>query len=181
MREVRRAIPPERRARAGEVITARVLALPAMVRARTVFLFASFGSEVPTEAVADALLSSGRRVLLPFLEGSVMEAAELRAGDEAVDTTYGPKEPPVRTPVDPEDVDVVLVPGLAFDREGYRVGYGGGHYDRYLRRLGRHATRIGIAFQEQLVDRVPREPDDDPVDLVVTDGEIIACWAEDPD
>ena len=80
-------------------------------------------------------------------------------------------------PVDPAVIDVVIVPGSAFDRAGGRIGYGGGFYDGFLRRLRPAAPRIGIGFEAQLVERVPREAHDLCVDLVVTEARTIetAC------
>jgi 5-formyltetrahydrofolate cyclo-ligase len=69
-------------------------------------------------------------------------------------------------------VDLVITPGLAFDRRGHRLGYGGGHYDRYFARLQRSALRVGVGFSIQLVDELPTEPSDRPVDLVVTDAGV---------
>jgi 5-formyltetrahydrofolate cyclo-ligase len=66
-----------------------------------------------------------------------------------------------------------VTPGLAFDRQGRRLGYGGAYYDRYLTRLEPHAVRIGIGFDEQVVEEVPVEPTDEPVDVIVTDGGVI--------
>jgi 5-formyltetrahydrofolate cyclo-ligase len=114
-------------------------------------------------------------LLLPFLETEGMEAAEVLPDDDLLATDYGPREPARRVPVDPAEVDVVIAPGLAFDREGYRLGYGGGHYDRYLARLGRRALRVGIGFEQQLVERVPREPTDERLDLVVTNENVVDC------
>ena len=152
----------------------RLFSLPAIRDARTVLLFYSFGSEIPTGDIIRRLLDEGRRVLLPYMEGSEMRAAELHPDDSPVRTSYGPKEPPDRMPVDPSGVDVVIAPGLAFDRSGHRIGYGGANYDRYLGRLGSGATRVGIAFHVQLLPEVPHGPDDQPVDFVVTDQETIS-------
>jgi 5-formyltetrahydrofolate cyclo-ligase len=102
-----------------------------------------------------------------------MEAAEVLPADGLVPSTYGPKEPAHRVAVEPDAVDVVVAPGLAFDRRGHRLGYGGGHYDRYLRRLGAAALRAGIAFSEQLVEEVPVEARDELLDVLVTDAEVI--------
>ena len=137
-------------------------------------VFYSFGSEVPTSGIIERFLLEGRRVLLPYMEGREMNAAELREGDQLEPTSYGPKEPARRVPVDPAEVDVVITPGMAFDRFGHRVGYGGGNYDRYLSRLGSNATRVGIAFHVQVLPAVPHGSDDQPVDFVVTDQETIA-------
>src|SRR6266508_1552638 len=87
----------------------------------------------------------------------------------------GPKEPFSRVPVDPAEVDTVITPGLAFDTHGYRLGYGGGHYDRYLVRLRQESFRVGIAFHLQLVPSVPHGPEDQPLDFVVTEQETIDC------
>ncbi len=152
----------------------RLFSLTAVQNAATVMVFYSFGSEIPTEHIIRRLLDEGRRVLLPYMEELEMSAAELRPGDSLVPTTYGPKEPSHRVPVDPNEVDAVIAPGLAFDRSGYRLGYGGGNYDRFLARLGRGATRVGIAFHVQVLPSVPHGPGDEPVDFVVTDRETIS-------
>jgi 5-formyltetrahydrofolate cyclo-ligase len=72
-------------------------------------------------------------------------------------------------------VDLVVTPGLAFDRRGYRVGYGGGFYDRYLARLRPNAARTAIGFSFQVVEEVPADPGDERVHLVVTEAETIDC------
>jgi 5-formyltetrahydrofolate cyclo-ligase len=175
MRALRAALPPEERLRLAVAVEERVFALPEMGPARTVLLFYSFGSEVETSEMAKRIHQEEKRLLLPFLEAERMEAAEVLPEDELVPSGYGPREPARRVPVDPSEVDVVIAPGLAFDREGYRLGYGGGHYDRYLSRIGPPALRIGIGFAAQLVDHVPREPADERLDLVVTDTVVVDC------
>jgi 5-formyltetrahydrofolate cyclo-ligase len=173
MRALRAALPPEERLRLATAVEKRVFALPEMAAARTVLLFYSFGSEVETSEMARRVHVEGKRLLLPFLERERMEAAEVLPEDELVPSAYGPREPVRRVAVDPAEVDVVIAPGLAFDRDGYRLGYGGGHYDRYLSRMGGRALRIGIGFAGQLLERVPREPVDERLDLVVTDAMVV--------
>jgi 5-formyltetrahydrofolate cyclo-ligase len=77
--------------------------------------------------------------------------------------------------VDPGEVDVVVTPGLAFDRAGRRLGYGGGHYDRFLDRVEPRALRVGIGFSSQLAEEVPAGPRDRRVQLLVTDAGVIDC------
>jgi 5-formyltetrahydrofolate cyclo-ligase len=178
MRRMRGAISPQERAASAERVMSRLFDVPALQTARTVLSFSSFGSEVPTEWIARRLHDEGRRVLLPFLEGHDIEAAEAPASDSLVATDYGPMEPTERVAVHPSEVDAVLVPALAFDRLGYRVGYGGGLYDRYLARVGTGAVRVGIAFHAQLVPAVPHGVEDEPVDIVVTEVETVDCRAE---
>src|SRR5207302_6795888 len=130
-------------------------------------------TEVPTSGMAERLLASGRRLLLPFLAEGAMEAAEVPPGQSLVSTAYGPKEPAHRVSLDPGEVDVVVAPGLAFDRRGHRLGFGGAHYDRYLAKMSPDATRVGIGFSLQLVDRVPAGPLDERLDLVVTEAGVV--------
>jgi 5-formyltetrahydrofolate cyclo-ligase len=175
MRAVRREMPvEEREARSAQAVS-RLFDLPEMARAGTVLVFYSFGSEISTREAAHRLLASGRRVLLPYLEDGAMHAGQPRPGAELTPTGYGPKEPAERVAIDPAEIDVVVTPGLAFDRRGHRLGYGGGYYDRYLARLGGRPYRVGVGFREQLVEEVPAGPGDERVDAVVTDQETVTC------
>jgi 5-formyltetrahydrofolate cyclo-ligase len=169
MRRLRAAIPPSERARLVDLVEETLFGLQEMRSAGTVLLFYSFGTEVATGGMAARVLGAGKRLLLPFLEEEGdMEAAEVLPGEVLEPSEYGPREPGRRIAVDPEEVDVVVAPGVAFDREGNRLGYGGGYYDRYLARMGHRALRVGVAFSLQLVERIPAEPGDERVDIVVT-------------
>jgi 5-formyltetrahydrofolate cyclo-ligase len=175
MRSVRGAIPSEEREALARQAERRLLGLDEVGAAATVLLFYSFGSEVATQGVGEHLLAQGKRLLLPYLSPQGMEAAEVFPGDSLLPTGYGPREPSRRIPLDPGEVDLVITPGLAFDRRGFRLGYGGGHYDRYLTRVRPDTIRIGLAFSIQVVERVPEEPSDQKVHLVVTDAEVVDC------
>lgn len=175
MRLAREAIPADDRARIAEIVAERLLALPEATSARTVLLFYSFGSEVATGGMAARIRAEGKRLLLPYVEEDGMEAAEVREDDELIRAPYGAREPARRVPVDPSEVDLVVAPGLAFDRGGHRLGYGGGFYDRYLARLRPETVRVGIGFAVQVVDWVPAGPGDQRVDLVVTEAGVLDC------
>jgi 5-formyltetrahydrofolate cyclo-ligase len=177
MREVRGAIPEAERGPRAAAALERLLALPRVAEASGVMLFASFGSEIPTDAFAPALRARGARTYLPFLMEGRIEPADVDPDEPGalVATSYGPREPADRTPAPLGAIDVVMVAGLAFDRSGYRVGYGGGYYDAFLLRLGPEPLRVGLAFHEQVLDEVPHGPGDEPVDILVTDRETIPC------
>lgn len=175
IRALRRAIPPGERVERSAAAAGRLLGVAALAEAPTILVFASFGSEISTTDIVDRLVSAGRRVLLPYLAGPDMRVAEFRPGDRLVETDYGPREPPSRLAVDPAEVDAVVVPGLAFDRQGHRLGYGGGYFDRFLALVSTRAHRVGLCFDEQLVDDVPHGPSDQRVDLVVTDRQTVIC------
>jgi len=165
----------ERGGRAGELLLASSL----LAGAATVMVFRSFGAEIPTQPAIEALAAQGARLALPYVRGRVMEAAPYRLGDALLTTAFGPLEPEAPVAMDPSVIDLVLVPGLAFDRSGFRVGYGGGHYDRFLPRLRPDAVQVGFAFDLQLLSggEVPRGPNDEPVRFVVTEREVVDCRA----
>jgi 5-formyltetrahydrofolate cyclo-ligase len=178
MRAVRDGLPPEERARASEEIRARVLALPEVEVARAVLLFHSFGSEVDTSGIAQDLAGLGRALFVPVIDGSVLRPAGYVPGDPVVPSAMGVPEPAEHVLGEPRDVDLVIAPGLAFDRRGHRLGYGRGYFDRFLRALSPAAGRVGIGFHVQLVDRVPYGPGDARLSVVITDREVMRVVLE---
>ena len=173
MREARAAIPEEERARRSRQAAGRLLALPEARRARRVLAFLSFGPEVSTEPILTGFRERGVAVAAPVLVEGRMEAVNLPADARLVPSSYGAMEPAERTVVAPVEIDLVVTPGLAFDRSGRRVGYGGGYFDGFLRRVRSDCAVVGVGFAEQVVDEVPTGPDDVAVGLVVTDAEVI--------
>lgn len=165
----RDGMTPEERERKSEEVAANVLALPAVADAATVMAFSSFGSEVDTGPIIERLERDGRRVALPRVEGRDIVAVAYRSDDRVRPTSFGAMEPAGGEMLAPEEIDVVIVPGLAFDQSGHRVGYGRGFYDRFLVTLPPDALTVGICFSVQLVDEVPHGHGDRPVDLVMTE------------
>ncbi len=168
-RALRDALSPGERERMSDEVAQHVTALPAIRDAATVMVFSSFGSEVDTGTIIERLERNGRRVVLPRVEGGIIVPVAYRSGDELTGSSFGALEPARGEEVPAEEIDVVIVPGLAFDRSGHRVGYGRGYYDRFLGTLGPDARSVGICFSAQLVDEVPHGRGDLAVDLVVTE------------
>lgn len=170
---LRDALPPQDRAERGRRIAARLLALPEVAEAHTVMAFSSFGSEVDTLPILEALSDRGVRLALPRICDGEIEAVVYRPGDPTSETAFGALEPSAGEVLHATEIDVVVTPGVAFDRGGFRVGYGGGYYDRYFRRTRGDAFRVGLAFAVQVVEEVARGRADLPVDAVVTEDETI--------
>jgi len=167
------------RARADDSAAAceRLLGHPAWASADTVAAYLSIGEELDTHAFVHAILRSGRRLLLPrIVEPDRPERRHLvlhAVSDPRADTVagrWGIREPDPRLcpEVAPDAVDLMLVPGLAFDRQGGRLGYGAGYYDRLLARTGERCVRIAALFEVQYVDRVPMQPHDQRVHWLVS-------------
>jgi len=176
--ERRDALSSEERAARSVRIADRALELPEIDRATTVMAFWSFGSEVETAPLLERLHAAGKRVVLPRVEGEDVVAVVYETGDEVLAASFGAMEPTGSVTVEPGDVDVVVTPGVAFDREGSRIGYGGGFYDRFLPRTRADVAAIAIAFGLQVVDEpLPRGGFDRPVDAIVTEDEVIRTSA----
>lgn len=141
--------------------------------ARNIFCYVSMPMEVETRGLILRCLEEGKSVCIPRVvpETDRIEARGLERWEGAfLPGPFGILEPdPSVTPsVEPSRIDCVIVPGLAFDRDGYRLGRGKGYYDRFLKGLGARASRIALAFDFQCVDRVPREAHDEKVDRVLS-------------
>lgn len=173
----RRALSTAERTRASKMICARVQALTVLQEARTMMLYASTEEEINLYPLMEVLLTEGRRIVLPEITGrGVMEARELPAMDALTDGTFGILSPdPMRgNIVAPEEIDVIIVPGAAFDENGGRLGLGGGYYDRFLPRAG-NAVRLVLAFDFQIVPDVPMGAQDARVDVILTERRMISC------
>jgi 5-formyltetrahydrofolate cyclo-ligase len=175
MLAARRTLPPEERAAASRAIAERLGSLPAWTGARTVALYAAMGAEVETAELVRRALSEGKRVVWPRLAspGPAMEFAACPAAGLVTGATRALEPPSSAQTVPGREVDLIAVPGIAFDASGARLGRGRGHYDATLSRLPRGAFRAGLAFETQVVAAVPCEPHDERLDVVVTEARVL--------
>jgi len=174
-REVLLRISSGQAAAQAAAATKAVVALPEFQRARSVFLYRPMPEEIDTAAIATAAWADDKVVLLPRCRMSdrTMDACPVFSFDDPMTPSdYGILEP-CSEPWEAERVDFVIVPGLAFDRFGGRLGRGAGFYDRFLERLGGHAVACGLAFHQQVIDQVPMFDHDARLDLLVTDTETL--------
>lgn len=174
----RDALSTDVRQAATRAIEARLVAMSALDTAHVVHCYYGIGSEVGTGELLRGLLLRGHRVVCPrVVRGGALEHYEVSDFDALVDGPMGLREPNPEqaSPVDLAEVDVMLVPGLTFDLAGNRIGYGAGYYDRTLAILANHgrATTVGLAFDVQVVDELPREAHDRAVDLIATETRTI--------
>ncbi|HXZ85483.1 MAG TPA: 5-formyltetrahydrofolate cyclo-ligase [Myxococcota bacterium] len=154
-----------------------LLGLPRLAGPGTLALYASQGDEVPVERAVPLLRARGWRVVFPRIEGDQLALGAAEPG-ELVAGRFGMREPPPAAPeVGVERVDVFVVPGLLFARDGTRLGRGAGHYDRLLARARADALRIGICYSDRVRDALPSAPHDVPVQLLVTDRGVLRCRA----
>jgi 5-formyltetrahydrofolate cyclo-ligase len=179
----RRSLAPEDRLDRSRSIASRLAQLPVFGRARTLGLYAAMGAEVDTGELARLAAAAGKRVAFPRIVSPERALAYAAcAPDALVPGPAGTREPPPDAPHVPlAELDLVVVPGVAFDGRGGRLGRGRGHYDATLAALPPHAARVGVAFELQIIADVPAEPHDAPLDAVVTEARVLFPLTRSPD
>ncbi len=164
--------PAEVRTRSEHII-ARLTALEIYHRAGCMGSYVSVKNEVDTCTLIDSALDSGKRVAVPVAKQSHMLIhKEIRTLADLKPSVLGLLEPvgEAGTEVSPDTLDLVLVPGLAFDHAGNRIGFGVGYYDRFLSLTP--AFKIGLAYDFQIFDRLPTDPCDISLDLIISESDI---------
>lgn len=173
-RKRRQAIEPGLRARWDNAIAARVLQLQPVVDARVVFSYLSRSGEVDTKALVQQFLQGRKRVITPSPDIRALPHDGLFRVTPRPDLN-GHFPPALCRETSISQLDVVLVPGIIWDSAGYRVGFGGGYFDRLLSMTREDCVAIGLAYECQLAEEVPREPWDERVNLVVTESQVYQC------
>jgi len=159
----------------SHTIAANLTQLDEYQAARVVMFYVSVPSEVHTLPLLSEALTQGKQVVVPYMEASRIQLFRLGATDELAPGQFNILEPrrelraqPDRL-LDARQMDLVGVPGVAFDRRGGRLGHGRGYYDELLKRLRPDVPRIGLAYECQLFDEIPMLPHDVPMHRVITE------------
>jgi len=143
-------------------------------KSKTIMFFVSINSEVNTHFIIKDALKS-KIAVVPKVVHHEIEPSLIIDFDNLVPSgKFGILEPIEAMKTAYKNIDLVLVPGIVFDKEGHRIGYGFGYYDKFLKKVPK-AIKIGLAFDFQVIDKIPREMHDVPVDVIVTEERIIEC------
>jgi 5-formyltetrahydrofolate cyclo-ligase len=180
LRERRAALPAALVRAASAAVCADVAALPAFARAGSVALYAATRGEIDPLSLRAALHARGAVVAYPRVVTTApprLAFCRVADGDALATGRFGLSEPPAdAAPVDDGELEVVVVPGIAFARDGHRLGFGRGYYDQALAARPR-ALRVGLCHEFQLLDRLPPRVGDEPVDVVITPRERLFTGA----
>lgn len=142
-------------------------------QASTVAVYWSLAAELTTHSLVRKYASL-KHIVLPVVDGPTMHFAEVASDcSNLLEGAFGVMEPREGRVCEPSTIDLMIVPGMAFDRGGHRLGHGKGYYDRYFEQYD--GPKIGLCFDFQLVEEVPCEPFDVAVDAVLTEKEYICC------
>ncbi|MGV4319673.1 5-formyltetrahydrofolate cyclo-ligase [Bacillus mojavensis] len=160
-------------------INERLFSLPEWQNARTIAVTISRGLEVPTRPIIEKAWGEGKEVCIPKCDPDTkrMQFRTFQADDQLETVYAGLQEPIIEKTheVVQSQIDLIIVPGVCFDPDGYRIGFGGGYYDRYLSDY--KGNTVSLLLECQLYDHVPHLSHDIPVQMLVTEGRIISCFS----
>lgn len=144
-------------------------------RARVLALYSPVHQEIATERIAAAAIEAGKRICYPRVAGQTLVFGEVASPEALRPGRFSIPEPLPAAPRLDGVIDVLLVPGLAFDVQGFRLGYGRGYYDRYLADVAAGVLAVGLCYDFQVCAAVPQEPHDRRLDWLVTESSVNSC------
>jgi 5-formyltetrahydrofolate cyclo-ligase len=169
MAQRRKALSEDFKASSSAAIVGQLAQVPEFEKAKTLALYMYFGGEVRLDDLFPACWACDKRTCIPVYDEvtQLYNMAEITPQTVFTEGHYGIREPDSPSLIPMQDIDLMAIPGVAFDLKGNRLGRGGGFYDRML--SGFSGAKVAVAFDFQLVDEVPTEPHDLPVDILITE------------
>ena len=171
--EKRDALSKKDIAKKSTKIKERLLNVEQYEKSKTIMFFVSFKNEVDIHELIRQALKE-KVVIIPKVTNKQIEPSVIIDFENLVEGKLGVLEPIEAMNIAYKNIDVVLVPGIAFDLQGNRIGYGSGYYDKFLKKVPK-AIKIGLAFDFQIVDKIPNEEHDVSVDFIVTEERVVDC------
>lgn len=177
--EKRNSLTPQEINDAEKLINYNLMKLDQFIQSKNIFSYLSFRSEVPTKGIIGYCQEHGKNVYIPICvrETKEMLISLFDHDVKLAPSNYGVLEPTKETIkiADREILDIAIMPGAVFDPRGYRVGYGAGYYDKFFAHTKKKIYKIALAFSFQVIEEVPHDDFDVPVDCIVTEQGIIMC------
>ena len=181
--KIRREMTIEEKSNYDKIIKDKFFESSFYKESENIFIYISYDSEINTKDIIMRAIKEGKKIYVPRTEFStkLMNAVRIENLDNLVECRYGILEPKKDEPfIDPNDLDLIVVPGVAFDKNGGRVGYGAGYYDRYFKRINNEnkskIIKLVLAYDFQLIDKVPTDEEDVLIDAVMTEKQFIKSW-----
>lgn len=177
--EKRKALSKEDIEEKNTKVKNNLFSMPEFKKAKNILFYVSFNSEVDTHKMIKELLDNKEKnIVVPYVLKNypILQLSELKNFDNLEPKNFGilePKKQYIRE-FNHEKLDLIIIPGVVFDENGHRVGYGYGYYDRFLKKV-KKVKKVGLAFELQLVDKIPEEWHDVPMDVVVTENKVVVC------
>ncbi|MBZ9625033.1 5-formyltetrahydrofolate cyclo-ligase [Clostridium sp. FP2] len=162
----------------SHIIMDTIIKLPEFLNCKNIMLYLSFNNEVDTYDLAKWCLDNGKKVIVPYCIKETREIIPFEINNLTTDLTkssFGIMEPKhdILKKANTCDIDLIIVPGVVFDKYGSRIGFGAGYYDRFLPKRVKNTPTIGIAFDYQVISKIPTGTYDVPLDFIITEKRII--------
>lgn len=177
IKKIRSQLPAETIHLCGQLFIKQLEQWPVYLQARTVMIYIAVRGEAETSFIADDIQNKRKTLIVPVCkeEEGKMFASELHSLDELTTGKYGIPEPETvfYRPFDPKKIDLIIIPCIACSKKGDRLGYGGGYYDQFLKKLDPDCAKAALLYPFQIHESLPAEVHDEQVDYLITPAEII--------
>lgn len=170
---IRNSLSLDKVLRVSRKITNMFINLEIVKKSRNFMLYYSFKKEIITYDLIDILFREGKNVFLPYISNNKIMISRIYSRKDLKPGAFGIMEPVERQNIDINKMDVIVVPGLLFDKNGYRIGYGGGYYDRLLSSITSDITTIGLVYDDFLQERLPIARYDMPVKIILSEKQVL--------
>lgn len=174
IKQKRNSIPVGEKVKKSEMIIGRLVSLEEFKTARSIMVYSSLKDEVGTKEIIEHCFSAGKQVSVPKIQDGSLIPCLINSFEDLGKGMFGVPEPKTIFPVEKKSIELFIVPGIAFDKAGNRIGYGYGYWDRLLSGVDKTLI-IGLAFECQIVENINVEPQDRMVGKIVTEDRVIIC------
>ncbi|MBN2127634.1 MAG: 5-formyltetrahydrofolate cyclo-ligase [Candidatus Diapherotrites archaeon] len=169
--EKRKSIPAKKRKQKSKLIAEKLFSLPEFLNAKKIMVYHSFKEEVETDLIIQKAHETGKEVFVPDIhdaENCLMNCVKIEKETELEMDCFGICKPKKQELIHPKELDLVIVPGIAFDLNGNRLGWGKGYFDRFLKKC-KKCIFIGLAFEEQITEKIPADEMDVKINIIITE------------
>lgn len=163
---LRDKIPKQIREEKSKKIINILISLDLYKKSKNIFTFVSFSSEVNTHDFIKKSFELNKNIFVPYIEDNIMKICKINKIEDLEKGHFNILEPKNKISADPKLIDLVITPGVAFDKNNYRIGYGKGYYDKFFYE-NNSLIKIGVCFSENYVENLPHDKNDIPVDFVI--------------
>jgi len=165
--EKRRQLSLEEVFERSEIIINKLKSMQEFQQSHKIMVYVSFDNEVYTHGLINELLAGGKKIFVPYLENNEMHCSFIDSFDEFIEGHYGILEPKIIRNFPSQDLDVIIAPGVAFDKNNNRIGYGAGYYDWFFKKTT--CLKIALAYNFQVVEEINTDPYDVFLDKIISD------------
>ncbi|WP_321365564.1 5-formyltetrahydrofolate cyclo-ligase [uncultured Desulfuromusa sp.] len=172
---LRRQLDATTHSQLSQQVQQQLLRSDCFVQAKTIALYSPINNEVATEKIFAAAQRRDKKIYYPRVNGDELEFFEVFAAADLSPGCFGVAEPVAGEGISVDTLDLIVVPGIAFDLRGHRLGYGRGYYDRQLEKTSVKTVTVGLSFEAQVLTLLPAEVHDRPLDFIATESRLIPC------